>query len=167
MSLIDKSYFTGTINIDTGKSDTQILLAAYITDSEAKYLTMLLGEDLYYDYTQNPTVQKYVDLITGKVYVDNGISKNYTGVKQMLAYFTWHEFQIAQISFSSVLGEASGMSVNSTIVEPTMKLVNAWNAGADLFRKAQKFITWANTQNPATYENYLFHEISDKNTFSV
>jgi len=75
MSLIDKTYFVGELNIpNTNKPDVEERLTWFIEKHERPFLEQLLGVKLYQAFVNGliaPTVdQRWTDLIQGKVYTN-------------------------------------------------------------------------------------------------
>lgn len=65
----------------------------FILEAQRFDLFDLLGKDLFYDFFANLTDAKYVELLNGKTYVNSdGITIEYSGLKNFLSYYTLSRF---------------------------------------------------------------------------
>jgi hypothetical protein len=164
-ALIDYTYFTGSINIDTGRDDVRTDLANYIDEYEKSMLLLLLGRDCWKNYQSNKTESHWVTFENGVDYTDNGRVKEYEGVKQMLAQFVFFYFSRDQRSGNTPVGEAS-----ATIINPAFnvqKEVRAWNEAVRLWDEAVEYINWKNSQTADTYPYFEPTELREINSFGI
>lgn len=60
---------------------------------ENNELMKLLGSAFLYDIQQNPTDQKYIDLLDGKEFIDcDGNPNRFRGIKYQLAYYNYAQY---------------------------------------------------------------------------
>ena len=105
-NLIDKTYFTDIIRIDTTKQSIIDLLDEYIT--------------------------RYEPLLLENIAVTVG---NEDEIKKMLTYFIYFYFTQDQMSLNTANGEVQIDSESGVKVLPTRKLVQAWNLGVDIYNE--------------------------------
>ena len=73
MSIVDKTYFIGDINLPTDDISRVNKLNQYIDIAQSKYLLKGLGYELYQlfiDDLPTPTEERFTDLLEGKEYTD-------------------------------------------------------------------------------------------------
>lgn len=92
-NLITYTDFAAYRDITVNISDVK-RLDTYISEAQNFDLRPLLGEELYFDFINNLTVQKYIDLKNGKNYIpsDYTATFNFLGIKPVLVYFTYSRF---------------------------------------------------------------------------
>lgn len=138
MAIIDYTYFTGLISIDTSRPESKEKLDYYIDYTEEFYMKKLLG-DLYYEYTIEPMPAEYVSLL--ELSTVNYCGKKWTNdVKKMIANFTYFEYVKDQAGFNTILGEMKANTDNSQQMLPVSKLVRAYNMGVDLYEGAIAYV---------------------------
>jgi hypothetical protein len=73
-------------------------IESYIEEAQEIDLRAVLGDSLYYDFmlkfdnTGDAMYTKYQELLKGKVYIANGVTKEYPGIIPMLAHYTLARF---------------------------------------------------------------------------
>lgn len=163
-ALIDYTYFTGTINIDTSRTDTRADLANYIDEYEKSMLLLLLGRDCWKNYQENKTAANWVTFEDGTDYTDERL-KEYEGVKQMLAQFVFFYYSRDQRSANTPVGEASAPILNPSY--SPQKESRAWNEGVRLWNEAIEYINWKNSQTADTYPYFEYAELKEMNSFGI
>lgn len=90
-----------TSNLDSTKR-----LDPYIVEAERFDFRPLLGSQLYYEFINNLSTQKYVDLLNGKNYTPTGYTAaiDFKGIKPVLVYFTYARFLLNDNIKSTVSG---------------------------------------------------------------
>lgn len=170
MAIINHEKFIGLIYIDLEiRDDRNTLNVNYCPFVEKKMLTKLMGETLYNDFKNNTTVTKYANLINGvsTTYEYNGKNKVYTGLKDMLAYFTWFYYVSDQQTFNSQVGQVQPKVQNATIVNPAGKYAMIWNEAVELYYQAIDYINYINSVTPDTYDDFLYEDIDKINQFGI
>lgn len=161
-ALVNKDYFFGVINLDTSRLETQENIAFYSDFCEEKYLKMLLGNNVYYDYVANKTASKYTALISAGTFTHGGVTYK-KDVKQMLAYFMFQMLSQDNASFSTVMGDMSANNENATPVIATSKIVRAYNLGVEYYKAMQMYLS----ENESTYTGYETTDIEEINIFGI
>ena len=150
-------YFTGEILIPsiTGAGDVDTARAVeldyFITVYEAKYLKMLLGEDLYdelvaaVDAVVAPAVlaDKWQDLLDQIFTEVNSIAFS------PAAYYVYYKYQQYQLTVTLNSGEAKPVHENASVVSAKIKMVNAWNRMVELSEVIREWIV-----DDGTYDTY-------------
>lgn len=108
-NLIDKSYFTGIIQIATGRTDVVVQLDSTIATIESELLPL--------------------------VSYDENVPAELSDIKNMLAYFTYFTFVQDEASFNTTVGNVSGNVENSTKILDTRKLIRAYNKGVEIYNE--------------------------------
>lgn len=156
MSILNTSDFIGIWNVSLDTA-TESILSSLITYHEERYLRDLLGDDLYDSFISGlaevSVKQKWIDLRDGKTYkiVDSAISDRdndilnvrFRGVKEMLKFFIWSEFQWKnrQLTFSSGIAIPKGN--NATIISNQEFNANVeimYNEGVKIYNSTNEFI---------------------------
>jgi hypothetical protein len=169
-AIINYKEFVEPIYIDTAKEETRnILNDNYCPFVEEMVLRKLFGETLYNDFILDKTVTKYANLINGVTayYTYNSVTRKFTGIKKMLAYFTYFEFIPDQYSYNSQFGQKKPKANNSESVIDHKKLIRAWNKGVDLYNEAIFYMQYINSIIPDTYEDLLSEEIEHINQWGI
>lgn len=144
MSLIDKEYFFGQIdipNIDEQINTFNDLLDQY----EKEILTDLLGYDLYKAFaaalsaaSNDPDnlLSPWRELVKGGEFTfefdGHTITDYWNGLINtekisLLAYYSYFNLRFKDLSFVTGVNEAQGISENAVTVTSTRKMVYAWN----------------------------------------
>jgi hypothetical protein len=160
---IDKTYFTGSINLPGSALDgTYAVIANYITQYEKKILIKLLGYTLYKELVANYNASsgKWYDFINGVEYTVGDYTVKWNGLINsdkisLLAYFTYFHFVRDNVTSTSVIGEILNNSENSTRISPADKQVHAWNQGLELYGRVSD-----HSLTPSAY-NYLKNHTDD------
>ena len=140
-NFITKADFIGEINISQNQYTTEDL-QSFIDEFEVKYLKKLLGDDLYLKVIDLEG-DEYDELIEGVVYEttnENGVVVNvdYTGIRQMLAYFIYFEYIRKQPYKNTNAGTQTSNSETATAVtkqEINSIATNIFNKAVDLYGK--------------------------------
>lgn len=164
-ALITYAVFTGTINIDTGRTDIRTDIGKYIDEYEKSMLRLLLGRDCWKNYQENKTAAHWVTFENGTDYTDGGILKEYDGVKNMLAQFVYFYYSRDQRSANTPTGEASGNVLNPAI--NIQKETRAWNEAVRLWNEAIDYINWQNSETADTYPYFEATKLSEINSFGI
>lgn len=153
----------------SNEDDRDSMNNKYCPFVEKKMLTKLLGESLYNDFIGNKTVQKYANLINGvdATYEYNGKTKKYTGLKDMLAYFTYFQYVSRLDKIPTQSGFKRVKNQNSESVSPASEMCEAWNEGVSLYYQAIDFINYTNDQTPNTYADFDPEDIGTINIWGI
>lgn len=160
--MIDSTYFTGEILIPGASADAQLTQA--IEQYEKEILVSLLGYKLYKlliaDLSDGePQSQKYIDLMDGAEFTHSfegqDITLKWEGLRNnarisLIAYYVYYKY----VERHLVEYHGTGLSMmpegkDWLRVNPTFKLVNAWDRMRELYGKL-----------PAGYKNYYPHPVS-------
>ncbi len=131
---------------------------ALITDLQYELLINVLGIDLYTDLETNPTDQKWIDFITGAIFIDyTGCNQKYLGIKSVLVPFIYSIF--VESNQNQVLNTATvkANNQNSTITNifDLLKIVyKSWNSFIEKYYFLYAFLD-ANCSNYPDFENYF------------
>ena len=137
MSIVQISDFKGQIVIaNSNQSYVAADLQIFIDKYEAKYLTILLGADLYQLLLDgDPTEEKWIALKAA--------------IKGTANYIYW--YYIADQDMQTVgIGQVKTQAANSYVVSPNYKMVRAWNEMVEESYNTVQFIS----TNTADYGNY-------------
>lgn len=149
MSIIDKSYFVGEINIpSTGYQDVDSSLMDFISIRERKYLIAALGYDLYLAFTaalsSGAPAPKYLSLLFGQDFLGlDGVNKRWEGFASVVTSSPFVKVGLSQTTdLFFVVGEgdapADGAStyVNAGLANADYRVykrgVGMLNAGEDI-----------------------------------
>ena len=151
MSILTEAYYSKDINL-TAEQAGKVATSWQATYEEV-ILKRLLGYDLYALYAadlattpatpQNPTEQRFKDLVDGKVftfdYCGNTVTKEWKGLrdstlkKSLIAYYVYYQYRNEEESFNSGAGQVTSNTENSSKIDVTPKLISAWNKMIDLY----------------------------------
>lgn len=154
MYIIDETYFTKELvipnqsAIDVGGSTAPF--STWIDQQSRLFLQSVLGNVLFTDFDANVTdgvldvgaPQKWIDLVDGKTYTENGVSYTWKGLKfeegafkgSIIAYFVYCKWLEYQLSRQSGIGEVRGSAANSASVGTTHRYVTTWNTFVDMYQ---------------------------------
>jgi len=165
-NLIAYDEFEGTISIDILREEVQEQLELYISSTQEKILRWLLGDNLYFDFVENESETKYQTLINGDtiVYTYNGVKGKYTGLKDMLKYFTYFYYTRQEVSSNTSMGETMSTSQNGQAVQNNTKLIDAWNQGVRLYDEAINYIQY---KGETVYSELDSTELKKINQFGI
>jgi hypothetical protein len=142
--LIDRTYFVGEINIpNTTTAAIGGLLDVFIEKYEKKFLTEVLGYELYKAFTDGlaeVTVEdKWIDLRDGIEYTDSsGKTRFYPGLisaisgpvtveTSPIANYVYYWFARNAHSQTATMGEVKSKNENADVHSPALKMTRAWN----------------------------------------
>ncbi len=170
MSFNSQSDFTGDVNI-TQSSDIAPDFAKVITDTEKKYLRLLLGDDLYLLFIDDldagvPQTEKYVNLLDGENYENGGYTWIYEGLKRMLRYFTFAEWKLVHYASDTNIGtvrKTKDTSENLTKYDIEKESFTAFNKGIVLYNQAFQYLDFMSI----SFETWIFTELKKKSHFQV
>jgi len=140
MSLIDKDYLVGEINIaQTQSVAVQQTIALFITKRETEYLKKALGYAFYKLFIAaiTDTSGKWYDLRTGAEYEDaDGITRQWTGFQNAgkqspIANYVYYWMQRDNVTFTTSTGEKEGKGENADNASSAGKMRRAWNEMVD------------------------------------
>lgn len=101
--LISLSDFAGVRDLSSNVEEAE--LNTYIRQAQDADLKPLLGEALYWDFTDNAGDAKYLLLLNGDQYEDGqGNDINYEGVKPMLIHYSYARY----VQFANIKTTKSG-----------------------------------------------------------
>lgn len=186
MSLIDKTYFTGDINLPSQVLDGDYAtITGYITKYEKEVLIMLLGYDLYKELKaeidEGVYSTKWDNFVNGAEYIVEYGSETYT-VKwnglvntekvSLIAYYIYYQFIRDNVTDTTIIGEVLSQSENSTRVTPADKMVSAYNSFVSLYGTLNDGEFHPSSyrylyENESDYDKWLFTEVKPINTFGV
>lgn len=158
MSIISPSNFIGEINIPNLDSPgISSNLNGFINKYEPKYLKLVLGNKFADDFAAgllvDPIEQRWTDL------------KNLPELKEAIADYVYCFWIKNQVTMTTGTGEVKTKNENSTIVNPTQKMVRAWNEMVKdniavcewLNEKSDVYPTWPKTgMETYNWEGTLF-----------
>lgn len=169
-AIIDYTAFVQPIYIDTSDVDVKADLVNYCAFVQEKMLKKLLGETLYNDYLSHSALAKYTTLINGDAmaYTYGGVTRLYTGLKTMLANFTYCEYVPDMTSINTKSGQKIEKSnKNFDSVTDERKLGRAWNEGVRLFYEAIDYINYKNGVDPTLYVDFDPRDLKTVNSFRL
>jgi len=138
MTLIDKTYFIGEINIaQLSQPAVQQSLAVFINKREPEYLEKALGYAFATEFAAGLAVeepaQKWIDLRDGVEYINEcGHTKKWKGftnsIKQSpIANYIYYWHMRDNVTFTAGTGEKEGKADNASNATPNIKMFRAWN----------------------------------------
>jgi hypothetical protein len=165
MYIIDQTYFTRELsipNINEVQTEAFETLEYFVDEYVRQLLRDALGIEIFnildtyvidgvFDSTGAP--QYIIDLVEGKEYVKSGVTYKWSGListqgvfkKSLLANYVYYQWLKNSFSTQSGVGEVTLSPQNANLVNPTQKLVTAWNS----------FVTMYQNQN-AVYPNVYY-----------
>lgn len=139
MSLIDRTYFIGELNIPgTDKTEVQERLDWFIAKYESELLLNIMGYRLYTDFAAGIAVlspeQKWLDLKNGVQYTNKSNKPdNWKGMviatpkQSFIANYVYFFWMKDHASYTSTTGEVRNKPENAMNVWHGEKMVRAWN----------------------------------------
>ncbi len=123
MSLIDKTYFVGELDIaNTSNSNVEARLNLFIQKYEAEFLRTLFGLDLYTAYLAG------IDVTAPDPVPDEWIALQvFEGLKNAIACYVYFHYMRDKFTQTVAVGEAKPTAENATIESPAWKITRAWN----------------------------------------
>lgn len=168
---IDKTKFVGEIKIDFGSFDNFTDLAPQI---QRRYLIRFLGFECYKALEAAEADPEFVNILDGvdDGFTDeNGVLCEVPGLKEILLYFFFNDYQKEIQSFTSTLGEFEGMAENADRDQDkhllVKKLVRAWNLGREKYLALGKYMVYQNEQTPDLYPGFEIAEIDKINSYDI
>lgn len=161
MSLIDKTYFFGSINLPKSDYDS---IQASIDRFEKEVLISLLGYELYSKFIITPLIEPWKSLVEGKEYevTYNGrVTKvKWNGLKNtdkisLIAYYVYCYHIRGIISSTQSVGEIKSKQQNSDNANAFGKIFSSWVMFEELYGK-----TGDSLLKPTAY-NFLYAHKSD------
>jgi hypothetical protein len=139
--LIDRTYFIGELNIpNTSNAAVGSLLDLFIEKYEAKFLTEVLGYELYNAFKagllEEPIPQKWTDLKNGVEYTDQtGRTRLWPGLitqppadkQSPIANYVYYWYIRNNHSQTAAMGEVKSQNENAVTHSPALKMTRAWN----------------------------------------
>lgn len=147
MYIIDQTYFTRELsipNINEVQTEAFETLEYFVDEYVRQLLRDALGIEVFnildtyvidgaFDSTGAP--QYIIDLVEGKEYVKSGVTYKWSGListqgvfkKSLLANYVYYQWLKNSFSTQSGVGEVTLNPQNANLVNPTQKLVTAWN----------------------------------------
>lgn len=164
MSLINETYFIGELDIpNTNRTDVVERLQFFIDKYEEKFLTDLLGYELYKNFkagvTAYPILSKWSSLRDGGEYTYNGRLTKWNGLIQsnipssMIANYVYYHWMRNEVTQSTGLGEVSTKSENAVRVSPSGKMTRAWN---EMVEQVWKLVAFLDT-NVSDYTGWNWY----------
>ena len=140
-----ENYFGGEFAFSTTLKNQNIVL---IDKEEKRITTDLLGYELFKQFNNDlsnglPVTQKWINFVNGIDYVLDGVLKNYSGIIEMLQYYTLsiltEKFQLFQtgIGIRKLEGENS---LDTSNIEKEQQIINNYNNCLPLYRQAYDFL---------------------------
>jgi hypothetical protein len=138
MALIDHTFFIGELNLpNTGNTEMQLRLNRFITKYEDRFLTELLGYDLYKQLKTGLIAitpdSKWTDIRDGADFTFNGLSYNWQGLvnddtkTSIIANYVYYWWMRNEATQTTAVGEVITKTENSTRISPATKMRSAWD----------------------------------------
>lgn len=156
MYIIDQTYFTRELsipNINEVQTEAYDTLNYFVDEYVRQLLRDALGIEIFnildtyvidgaFDSTGAP--QYIIDLVEGKEYVKSGVTYKWSGListqgvfkKSLLANYVYYQWLKNSFSTQSGVGEVTLNPQNANLVNPTQKLVTAWNSFVTMYQNA-------------------------------
>lgn len=152
--IIDSTYFINEIfiagqanSVDVNSSRSK--LSGFIAKYESRYLTEILGKDLYSDFKagleSDPVPQKWIDLRDA---LANDATK-----ESPIANYVYYWFLRSQTTTTTGIGETKQLSENADRASSIDKQVRAWNEMVDLNFEVLGFLNDNIIDYPLYYPN--------------
>lgn len=130
INLISISNFTQPFLVFGGDEISTKKLDEIITESQNDFLLEVLGNELLYELNQDnsgnlPTTQKWIDFLSGLVYVIDTKIIDYKGFNLALKYYVFIKYNEWSESQLEASGEVVLQLNNSKQVSPKRKLIDA------------------------------------------
>jgi len=163
MSLINDTYFIGSLLIPVDGINSQI----YIDEYEPKCLEKVLGYSLNKDFQEGlliePVPQIWQDLRDGKEFTYEGTLKKHEGIYKIIARYVF--FYIVR-NISNYVSD-SGVKVNQTnntlFSDMKKRTFPAWNEMSEMNLKLSEFISL----NTDIYGNYTYNDLGKTNVLNI
>jgi len=139
-------------------------LDSYIEKYERKYLTILLGVELYDLFideinVNNPPTDPIFEAIYNYIAFDNGFEIVISnGIKEMLLGFIYFHFVYDNQQYQSPIGIVQQSGENGTVMNITGLSVTRFNESVDSFRAIQSYIRFHSEDYISFNGQYLGYE---------
>ncbi len=154
MSLIDKTYFIGEINLPgLQNSDNVDALTVFIQKYEQRYLQQALGYPLWKlfnaSYNPGPAKGRFLILQEGAEFTnDKGWVNLWTGLTNTellspIANYIYYWYTRDNVTFTSTIGEVKSNSENSQNADAMIKQMRAYNEMVDQTELLRDFLKYA------------------------
>jgi len=158
MSLINESYFVGGLTIAQLSQEAVSLDVQWYID---KYEPLFLRESLGYAFSKlmldNPTEQRFIDLLEGSEYTYNDVERyfdglaNETTLQSPIANYVFYQYVKQQIEQQVGLGTVQPKAENATVVIPEYTLIRVYNEMVEMIRNMHLFLK----ANATVYPEYV------------
>jgi hypothetical protein len=154
MYIIDETYFTRELsipNVNEVQTEAYDTLNYFVDEYVRQLLRDALGIESFneldtyvidgaFDSTSAP--QYIIDLVEGKEYEKSGITYKWSGLintqgvfkKSLLANYVYYNWLLNSFTTQSGVGEVTLNPQNANLVNPTQRLVSAWNKFLEMYQ---------------------------------
>ncbi len=140
--LIDLSYYIGELNIPNTSNPGVAERLNFLTEKyEEDLLRSLLGNALYYDFTENDSDDRWTELLQGREqpYTDvNGRQQRWRGLinedkkQSAFALYTYYWWQRDRVTITTEIGEIiTEADKTESKGNANLKMARAWNEMVD------------------------------------
>lgn len=152
MSLIDKTYFVGELDVaNTNNANVEARLQWFINKYEPEFLRLILGADLYTNYVAgivvtapDPVPAEWVAL------------QDFEGLKTAIASYVYFYYMRDQFTQTVGLGEVKPTAENATASDPSFKMMRAINEAVRWVRE-NTLVEFLN-ENVSDYPGWVMPE---------
>lgn len=157
MQLIDETYFIGELNIpNLDQENVRQALTVFIAKYQKRFLTLLLGEDVYKDFVAGIDVEEGVEIESQWIELRDKLVDCDTKESPIANYVYWF-FMYNNATQTSGVGEIIANTENSMVVSPITKMVRAWNEMCDFVHGTQQWFHDFYTEYDLNHDWYFFN----------
>ena len=133
--------FSGQFIFDIESESSKSFLNDIISETQENILKDLLGNNLYYAFDtgiqEASPLQKWIDLRDGADFTvelnNSDIIVKYEGLKKMLKFFTYYEFQKNIVNKQTFAGKVNSKFENANLSNALPDMIKKYNKGIDLY----------------------------------
>lgn len=163
---IDTTYFRSTLSLNASSVELTAVLNEYIVRYENEFLDKALGYQLAQLLRATPAEQRFIDLLQGKEYTYNDATYKWQGLANSttkaspIANYVYCQYVRNTAVILMPTGAQTATTENASRVDPTDKIVFAWQDMARVNMEMYHYLTSNNLvypeyeKNIACFRNY-------------
>lgn len=171
MSFLEDTYFRGELlipNLHTfsGPSAVNNVIAAqqklldiFISKYEKKFLTELLGYDLYEKFVKETHESDIKDVLPEWKMLKNKLFNSKEWISPA-ANYVYYWYMANNMSSTSGIGEVRALTNNAELTSPIPKMIKAWNEMVDMNKEFEMWIVNNNVYDYRHIDSDLFYKLN-------
>ena len=167
-NIIDRTFFSGNLDLPVGSPDVQAEFAPFISNYEPEYLQKALGYAFWKLFIVDgaPSADaRFQLLLNGDEFTDaNGILRKWQGLTTAskispIANYIYYWYTRNAVTYTTSVGEQKGKAANSSNASPFMKQYKAWNDMVEWTKVMWCFLKFAkNDDGTAMFHEWVYEQ---------